>query len=422
MSRKRIVLTIAGSLAVLLLVTLVAGVLAIRSHWFYEKVRLFLVSNVETATGGRVEAPSFRFDWKRMRAEIDGFALHGTEAPDKPPLFRASSIAVGLRIVSLLKRDVDIQYLDVADPRIYLIVHPDGHTNVPEPKIPQGNARSPVETILNLAIGRFDIRNGVFEVEARGEIPFDARGRNLSARFQYEAPPSITGGKTSGATSSGPRYHGDVSIQPLDLRWPRYALPPFGVTLALTMEKNRIDLTSVKLSSSGSRLDFSGAVQDLASPHGAFQYDANVSVAEAAPILHIGELRGGTVEVAGRAAWAGSSDFSAMGAVHAYNVEYRDSLLRLVESRVDGALTANLKGIDLTNIRLATSFSGAGPCSGQETRGAAPPVRARLPGRTSLANLWPCPTARLAVEGHIDHATQRGRDLEFHNVALGFLG
>jgi translocation and assembly module TamB len=403
MSRKRIALTVAGSLAGLLLLALLAGVLAVRSPWFYEQVRRRVVSTVETATGGRVEVQSFRFDWTRMRAEIQGFSLHGTEPPDKPPLFRASAIAVGLRIVSMLKRDVDIQYLDVADPRIYLIVYPDGHTNVPEPKVRQTNPRDPLETILNLAIGRFDISNGVFEVEAHGQTPFDARGQHLNARFQYELP-----------SPAAARYRGDLSIQPLDIHWPRYAPRPFGVTVALTLEKNRIDLTSVKLTSGDSRIDFSGAVENLAAPHGAFQYDAHVSVAEAATILRLDELKGGTVEVAGHANLASPSDFSATGNVHGYNIEFRDSFLRLVDSRVDGALIANLKGIDLNGIRLSTSFSGAGPCTGKMTddkkRSSVPP------------QLWPCPTARIAVEGRIAHATQRGRDLEFHNVDLAFLG
>ncbi|MBZ5621926.1 MAG: translocation/assembly module TamB domain-containing protein [Acidobacteriia bacterium] len=407
MSRKRIVLTIAGSVAGLLLLTLMAGILVVRSQWFYDQVRQRVVSTVETATGGRVEARSFQFDWKQLKAEVKDFAIHGTEPADKPALFRASSVAVGLKIVSLLKRDVDIQYLDVADPRIYLIVYPDGHTNVPEPKIRPNNPRSPVETILNLAIGSFNIRNGVFAVEARGETPFDARGQKLDARFLYELP----------TPGTAPRYRADISIHPLDVHWPGYPVPPLGVTVALTLEKNRIDLTSMKLTSGESRIDFSGAIEDLASPHGAFQYDARVSVAEAAPILHLEELKGGTVEVGGNATWKGSSDLSATGNLHAYSVEFRDSLLRLADSRVDGALTANLKGIDLSGIRLSTTFSGTGPCarpSGTDDR---------LPSSVSrTATLWPCPTAHLTVEGRIANATQRGKDLEFHNVALAFLG
>src|SRR5262249_45940916 len=121
MTRKRLA-WIAAGLAGLALFAVVAAVLVARSQWFYEKVRERLVSTVETATGGRAEIASFRFDWKQLRATVAGFALHGNEPPDKPALFRAPSIVVGLKIVSLLKRDVDIQSLEVDDPRIYLIV------------------------------------------------------------------------------------------------------------------------------------------------------------------------------------------------------------------------------------------------------------------------------------------------------------
>src|SRR5579872_6879469 len=101
MSRKRLVWTIAGVLAGIVILVCVAGVLALRSQWFFERVRRYVVTTVETATGGRVEAASFRFDWTQMRAELDGLTVHGTEPPDKPPLFRAASVAVGLRVVSI---------------------------------------------------------------------------------------------------------------------------------------------------------------------------------------------------------------------------------------------------------------------------------------------------------------------------------
>ena len=249
MSRKRFAWIAAASLGGLLVLAVLAAVLVVRSPWFYEQVRLRVVSTVETATGGRVEAGSFQFDWKRLRAEVKSFALHGTEPAGKLPLFRASSVAVGLRIVSLLKRDVDIQYLDVADPHIYLIVDPDGHTNIPEPKIKSRDQRGPVETILNLAIGRFQIQNGVFEVEARGATPFDGQGRNLNARFLYEP--------------AGPRYRGEIAIDPVEVRRMGEAPVPIGVNLAVTMEKNRIGITRAKLTTGGSRVEFSGAVDKI---------------------------------------------------------------------------------------------------------------------------------------------------------------
>jgi len=371
--RRRIAWIGAGGLAGLALV-FVAAVLVLRSAWFNEKVRERVVSTVETATGGRVEAGSFQFDWRRLRAQIGAFAIHGTEAAGKPPLFRARTVAVGLKIISILERRVDIQYLEVVEPRVYLTIDSDGRTNLPAPKIHSG--RSTAETILNLAIGRFQLQNGVFEIESRGQVPFDARGRNLNARFLYEL--------------AGPRYRGDLSMQPLDFACGSYGPMPLDVAVALTFEKNRIGVTSAKVATGDSRIDFSGAVEDLVSPHASFRYDLRASLADVNRILRVPELRRGTAEVAGNAVWAGSSNYSATGRLHAYGVEYRDSFVRLQGFRVDAALAAGPAGIGLSAIRLA----------GDEVNSA----------------------SQVPVEGSIATAGLRGRDLEFHGVVVDTLG
>src|SRR5450759_4408107 len=182
--RKRTLWRVAGALAALVVLAGILAVIVVQSPWFYDKVRQLIVGTVETATGGRVTVASFRFDWKHMRAEVHDFVLHGTEPPDKPPLFRAASVVVGIKLVSILRQDVDIQSLTVSDPRIYLIVGGDGRTNFPEPKVRRTGKSSTVEDILKLAIGRFLLERGIFEVEAHSRIPFAARGeRNAAVRF-----------------------------------------------------------------------------------------------------------------------------------------------------------------------------------------------------------------------------------------------
>src|SRR5450759_735107 len=89
--RKRTLWRVLGALVALAVLAGILAVVVVRSPWFYEKVRQLIVGTVETATGGRVTVASFRFDWKHMRAEVHEFVLHGTEPPDKPPLFRAAS-------------------------------------------------------------------------------------------------------------------------------------------------------------------------------------------------------------------------------------------------------------------------------------------------------------------------------------------
>ena len=107
---------------------------------------------------------------------------------------------MGLKLVSILRRDVDIQSLTVSDPHVYLIIGSDGRTNIPEPKVRRTSKTSTMEDILKLAIGRFNLERGIFEVEARSRIPFAARGENLNVRLAYDL--------------LGPRYRGTVAIQP----------------------------------------------------------------------------------------------------------------------------------------------------------------------------------------------------------------
>ena len=101
--RRRIILRIAAGLTAFVLL-LAAGVyFVLQSDWFFDQVRRRIVATVETATGGRVEIGSFHFDRAHFTARVNEFVLHGTEPATGPPLFRASSVTVGLKLISLLK-------------------------------------------------------------------------------------------------------------------------------------------------------------------------------------------------------------------------------------------------------------------------------------------------------------------------------
>lgn len=373
MTTRRIAWT-AGSVAAALVLAAAAAVLVVRSAWFYEKVRERLVRTLETATGGRVEIGAFRFDWRRMRADVTVLTLHGTEPGDKPPLLRCRAVAVGLKIVSLVKRDVDIEYLDVTAPRIYLMVAPDGGTNIPRPKV--RSESNTMATILKLAIGRFAIDQGELEIEARGATPFAARGRNLAATLTYDA--------------AGPRYGGRLSVEPLELSWPGVGAVPLTVAAHATLERNRIGIGRADLAAGDSRVSLSGAIEDLASPHGSFRYDARVTNADAARFLRVKLLDRGTAQSAGAATWRGGGDFSLSGSLRAYGLDYHDSHMRLRGFEVNGSFEATPLGIRAHALRLA---------------GHAVPAGHDLP-----------------VEGSVAEASLRGRDLALRGVALAVLG
>jgi translocation and assembly module TamB len=340
LSRRRKLGIVLAALAVIVAIGAAVGMAVLRSAWFYEKVRARIVAEVETATGGRVELDTFHFDWKTWRAEVRGFTLHGSEPAGKPPLFRASSVVAGLKLVSLVKRDIDIQSLDVADPRVYLIVYPDGRTNVPEPKV-KGN-KNTVEEILKLAIDRFSLRNGMFEVESRGATPFDAQGRNLAAQFAYEA--------------GGPRYRGTIGIDPLELKLERREPIPIAVNLALAIERNRIAVTSGSVKTGATSVELSGVLDDLNAPRATFQYDARVSLDDIRRKLDVEELKEGVAQIGGSGTWSSAGGLSASGNLRASGVVYRDRTIYLRQGRLEGAVTAGPGGIDVTGVRIGATY------------------------------------------------------------------
>ena len=109
------------------------------------------------------------------------FVLHGTEPAGAAPLLRAKSIVVDLKLLASLKQYIDIRALDVDTPQANILVYPDGSTNVPAPKVKKPSDKSALQTVVDLAIGRFDLHNG-YAAFADRKVPINAHGQNLRAQ------------------------------------------------------------------------------------------------------------------------------------------------------------------------------------------------------------------------------------------------
>jgi translocation and assembly module TamB len=375
-SGRKVRIYILASVVALLVVLALGTVAVLRSNWFTGQIRERLLATVEQATGGRAEAGNLHFDWKRMRVEADQFVLHGTEPAGKPPLLRVASIAAGLKIISWTRRDVDLQYLDVNAPEINLIVYPDGRTNLPEPKAKPESR--PLEALINLAIGRFQIENGVFAVESGSKTPFSATGRNLDAKFAYEP-----GGK---------KYRGDIAIQPLDLEWNGQKLP-LDLQMALALERDRITIESARYASGSSHVAFSGVIDNLASPHVSVSYEAAASLADVPKIFRLDEVEAASVSATGKATYQ-SGEYSVTGDWHAtgqasWPIHDRTSL-RVRNLNAGGTLRADARVVELSGIRLE--------------------------GEASYS------TTRLPAEGRLAALAIRKNHVEAHGLALNVLG
>src|ERR1019366_1345902 len=257
MSRpKRVALWVGGGLAALIVVVFLAGIATVRTGWFRNMVREKIVAAVETGTGGRAEIGSFTFDWTHLRPQIRNFTAHGVEPADAATLLHTDLLQVDLKLLSPFRGFVGISYLLVERPRANVIVYPDGHTNVPSPKVASKSDKSALETVVDLAVGKFDLRRGTLKFAGR-QSELNLSGENLHAVLGFNPVSS--------------RYLGEVDI-----------------SLPVTLEKDRIGLTNALLRTPKSQATITGAMDHLAAPSTTAHVVARLAIDEVKQLAALG--------------------------------------------------------------------------------------------------------------------------------------
>jgi len=266
MSRaRRIAAIAAASVAGLVVVAIIAGIAVVQTDWFRSMVRTRIVAAVEDGTGGTAEIGSFAFDWHHLRADIRNFVVHGLESPDAAPLFRVDRLQVDLKLLSPFKGFVDIAYLLVDTPRANIIVYPDGRTNIPAPKLQHPSNKSGLETVVDLAIGRFDLLNAGVTFDQR-KSALNVNGENLRAHLGYNP--------------LNPSYAGEFDWNTLLVK--SAGNPPLRVDIKLpiTLEKDKITLANAQLKTPESQIVMSGSMEHLAAPRTSAHINAQVAIDE----------------------------------------------------------------------------------------------------------------------------------------------
>ena len=340
----KIALSVAGGVVALLLILALTGIYIAKSDWLREKVRVRIVAELETATGGEATIGKFKFDWKTLTAELDDVILHGTEPRTGPPLLRVKTLVMGLKIVSLAKRDFDISFLRAEAPVAYLLVAADGSTNVPNPKAPQAKSdKNALETILDLKVGEFALNHGQVDVHTAGQMPqshtYDVVGRKLQVNLGYEA--------------AGPDYKGTVKLAPLEVNYGVYTKTPVNVDLALTIEKNRLLVTSGKLDTPESHVELSGDLTSFTNPIISARYTGKVSVKEVSQILKLKSRQSGTVDLSGQARYVNANDYLLTGNLKGREVAFAVPGLNIRNARLDSAFEFDPKKLKLDALHVA---------------------------------------------------------------------
>ncbi len=309
-----------------------AALAVISSDWFAGRIRQAIVSRTETATGGKAELKSFRFDWRAMRVTVTGFTLHGREAADRAALFSAPEITLDLQVVSFLRRDVILRGLAVKRPAIHIYVDGEGRTNLPSPAKPDPKS-DPVASLLRLKIRRLEIQGGLFEYDRRS-IPFHLIADQFAAGLDYEP--------------RGPSYMASVSSN--HLRMNDY--DGIGFDARLKLEPGKIGIERALVRRMGAEAVVQGEVTDFKNP----VFAATVKASQPLGELGITGVRRGT------ATWDAavrfdSSGYSAKGPISVNGFGWQSAAFRLngVSLRGDASLE---NGVATLERATASAFGG----------------------------------------------------------------
>ncbi len=339
-SRTRRYLAIAaGWLLGFVILLPLALVLVFRSGWFHDKVRDRIVAEVEKASGGRAEIGAFQFDWRKLEARVAPFTLHGKEKPGEPVFLQTAGIQIGLKIVSAMKRDIDIESLIVDRPQVHVLFYSDGSTNVPGPRVKRRDVNF-VEQILKIAAHHFELRNGVAEVRD-DRIPLDIRGDDLLAVFDYDF--------------TGPRYRGHVSSR--QLHWEsRYVRPvAFDFDSDLVLEKDQLQIAKASFVTGRSHVNAQGSFHNWKDPQVDVTFDSDVLMGELAKIVNVPLQPEGTATAHGRAvlSWSKGFQYSIDGHVVARGLEYKDKYVHVAGIGARGDFRLSPDGVVMPRLSAA---------------------------------------------------------------------
>jgi len=318
---------------------------------FQQLVRGRLVAAVERATGGRAELGSFHVIPLRLQVEVRNLTIHGREAAAEAPYVHVDSVTATLNLSAALGAKIGFHSLVLQHPVVHIIFYPDGSTNQPTPK---QQSADDFEKILAFSVRRLEVHDGELLWQDRS-LPLDFAANDVAAAMNY--------------SFLHRRYSGRLEIGKAETQFNGYRPVGWAGQAVFVLDRNGVQIGSLKATSEGSRLQASGTVTNFSNPIFKGTYDLLLDLTQAGSVTRRPQLKAGKLSLNGSGSWS-SQTFSSAGVFSLRDLDLRDKTLATRDVSASGNYFIDPQKIQISKVEgklLYGTFSSDAEVSGWQT-------------------------------------------------------
>ncbi len=352
---RHVPLTVAG-LAILALLLAVGSYFVVSSAGFENQVRMRLIASIANATGGQVEIASFHWRLLHLEAEADGVVIHGLEDSGEAPYAQIDRLNVKVSLLGFLSPRVLLRDLVVLQPRLHIIVYPDGSTNQPRPAKQGRQSKPALETLFDLQAGHVAVERGTLDYDDRAAT-FDFLNRYAPLDFEADDV-SLVMRYVSASQGTPELYRIEAGAANLnverDLARSKTLSAHGTLSAVIDLERKRILLRSMRLTArpkngQDHELDIAGEVDDLSHPRWQAKVAGDLDMGLIEPLTGYRDAPRGIAHL-GLTALGEGDGFDLDGAVHVDGGSYIGAGVTARDITLDAQVHADAKQLQITQI------------------------------------------------------------------------
>ena len=259
----------------------VAGYLVLRSPRFQQYLLAQIEKRATEVTGAEVRVQNFALHLSRLSADAYGITIRGKDRAAARPFLEADQLTIRLKIISLLRKKVDLNEIILRHPVVNLQVSKDGTTNLPT--IPKSNSDSPANP-FDLEIRHVLLEHGEIYYND-GKTPLDAEFHDLQLEVKSEL--------------IGKGYDGNISYRRGRIQYGDTKPLPHNLTASFNANPSEFTLKPLVLKVASSTVELQGQVRNYSQPFVSGSYKITLHPQDARLTLRNASIPAGEVTLAG---------------------------------------------------------------------------------------------------------------------------